>query len=114
MESIFVTKFINNALTESNGNILRNLMEDCIQTEKPMIFDFTGINLFATVCFNASVGFIVFMHGPDLFSKYIKIVNLSDPGQDAYNHSYINAVTYYKKRECEKALQDAASDELFC
>lgn len=112
MRNVSVNQCIDNALTENNGLILREIMLEAINEELPVNLDFSGISLFATVCFNASVGFIIFEYGPDKFDKSIIISNLSKGGEEAYQHSYDNAVSYYRKDTIERSMQDSAIEDL--
>lgn len=96
---IYVKELFTNGLTESNGLILRNKIEEILQkNENEMIvIDFDDLALFATPFFNASIGYFVLKLGPEEFINKFKLKNMTKLCEDTYQHSYENAVEKYKK-----------------
>ena len=98
---IIISELIKNGLTESNGLILREKIEQLIK-ELPesdtVVLDFKDISLFATPFFNASIGYFILNLGPEKFNKIFKLEQISELGLNTYQHSYENAVEIYNKR----------------
>mgnify|MGYP003304911799 CR=1 FL=1 len=59
--TITVKNYTNNALSAESGKVLRSVILDANATNPTdeIILDFEGIVLFATMFFNASVGYLV-------------------------------------------------------
>lgn len=112
MNKIVVREHVKNALTETNGITLRGLMVETITQMLPSEFDFSDIKLFATVCFNASVGYVIFNCGKDNYDKYVSVINLSPSGESAYKHSYENAVEFSNKRTQDQVDHEAIANNL--
>lgn len=100
MNKIIVNKLAKMAMTESAGLELRKEIENFIKTEERIVIDFTGISLFATMFFNASIGHFVMILSPEKCKKLFDLVNLTELGMETYEHSFENAETmYYHKNE---------------
>lgn len=100
-KNINVFEFIKNGLTENNGFILRQKIEEVLKDLKEndvIILNFEKIFLFATPFFNTSIGFFVLTLGPEQFDKIFRIIKISDLGMNTYQHSYENAVENYNKK----------------
>lgn len=100
-KEIIVSKSIKNALTESNGMILREKIEELIKElsgDEKIILNFKDITLFATPFFNASIGYYVLKLGPEKFDKIFELGEISELGLNTYKHSYENAIEIYKKK----------------
>ena len=94
-KTICVKKLFTNGLTENNGLILRNKIEEYLNKNddiEKIIIDFDEITLFATPFFNASIGYFVIKLGPEKFNKKIKLINKTKLCDETYKHSYENAV----------------------
>ncbi len=97
---IIISELINNALTESNGLILREKIEIFLKEmseDDTITLDFKNITLFATPFFNASIGYFILNLGPEKFAKIFKLEQISELGQSTYQHSYENAVEIYNR-----------------
>lgn len=79
------------AMTEEQGLSLRSAMEPLIDAGEPVILDFEGISLFATMFFNASIGYYVLKKGAAYCSRNIQLANISSLGRETYRHSFANA-----------------------
>ena len=95
---IYAYKLFTNGLTESNGLILRDKIEELIKKEERIVIDFEKITLFATPFFNASIGYFVLKLGPEKFNQKFELINMTKLCEDTFNHSYNNAVESYSKK----------------
>ena len=101
IKKIVVSELFTNALTEGNGLILRNKIEEFLKdmSEGDVInVDFSNITLFATPFFNSSIGYFILNLGPEKVSKIITLENISELGTNTYKHSLDNASEIYKKK----------------
>lgn len=79
------------AMTEEQGLLVRDAMEPAVATNEAVVLDFTGISLFATMFFNASIGYYIVEKGVDYCTKNINLINISELGEETYKHSFLNA-----------------------
>ena len=79
------------AMTEEQGLLVRDAMGFAMDTNEPIVLDFAGISLFATMFFNASIGYYIIEKGVDYCEKKIILVNISELGKETYTHSFLNA-----------------------
>lgn len=86
------------AMTEDAGLALRKKMQEALDNGNQVVLDFDGIELFATPFFNSSVGYFVLQYSPDKFGERIQVKNLSELGNQTYEHSYQNAVSVFENR----------------
>lgn len=94
---IIIKDFTTTALSEDAGILLRQHISDFLDKDQIIELDFEGISLFSTTFFNASIGFFVLQMGPDKCKRLFKLVNISDLGQDTYDHSLENAEIVFKR-----------------
>lgn len=98
---IIISNYIKNGLTENNGLIIREKIEQALKELNEgdtIVLNFNGISLFATPFFNSSIGYFLLKLGPRKFDEVIQLEDISDLGQNTYQHSYENAVEIYTKR----------------
>lgn len=79
------------AMTENQGFLVRNAMANAASANESIVLDFEGISLFATMFFNASIGYYIVEKGVDYCTRNIKLINISDLGWETYTHSFENA-----------------------
>lgn len=79
------------AMTEEQGLLVRDAMQPAVVANEAVVLDFTGISLFATMFFNASIGHYVVERGVDYCTNNISLINISDLGRETYRHSFLNA-----------------------
>lgn len=89
---ILINSFTPNALSESAGSELRNKIIEAnkVDSNEEIILDFKGIVLYATMFFNASIGFFIKEDRTEILDK-IKIINITSLGERTYKHSKENA-----------------------
>lgn len=114
-KKIIISELIKNGLTESNGLILREKMEQNLNElleGDTVILDFKDISLFATPFFNASIGYFVLTLGPKKFNKIFKIEQISELGLNTYQHSYENAIEIYNKKTNTEILGEITKNNI--
>lgn len=99
MRTILVSKIAAMALTESDGLKLRKAMEASLENDKEIELDFSGISLFATMFFNASIGNLIMRFSPEKCAEIIRLTHISDLGMDTYQHSFENARFIFVQRD---------------
>ena len=99
-----VNKFTNMAMTESAGLKVRKEIENLISTEKKIIIDFSGISLFATMFFNASIGHFVLLLSPEKCNNLFELINLTELGMETYTHSFENAEAIYNDKNQQSSV----------
>ena len=108
--TIRIKDFTDNALSENSGTVLRSkIIELQSKNVEEIKLDFSGITLFTTMFFNASIGFFIINGKKDLIDK-IELLNITQLGKRTYQHSYDNAVYILnnsaKKEEINKIIND--------
>lgn len=107
--TILISDFTKTALSADAGSIVRNEIIKVFDENscEEIILDFSGITLFATMFFNASIGYLV-KEREEIVEKIIPI-NLSELGKRTYNHSVENAKTILDE-EISKMVSDAIDE----
>jgi len=106
MKKIVIKELFDFCLSEQQGYELRNKIIKCIEEgEQNIELDFSGISLFATTFFNASLAYLFINLTPTKYEELIQISNLSANGQIIYTQSINNA-----KQKLEK--YDSRIDEI--
>lgn len=98
---LIISNFIKNGLTENNGLIIREKIEQILKELNDgdiIVLNFNNISLFATPFFNSSIGYFLLKLGPEKFDEVFKLEEISELGQNTYQHSYENAVEIYTKK----------------
>lgn len=91
MSRIKIKDLCRMAMTEDQGLLVRNAMQPAVKAKEKIILDFEGINLFATMFFNASIGYYIVNTGIKYCTNNIVLENISDLGLETYMHSFKNA-----------------------
>ena len=105
MENIIqIKKYCETALSMTDGEKIRDVINSVIEEKGKVILDFTDISLFATPFFNACIGHFVANLSPEIFEQKISCINLSNLGKETYQYSYNNAVIVYNRNVSEKDL----------
>ena len=114
-KTIEVYKICPYAMFEDDGIALRNMIIEDWNKNADLIFtlDFNGIAMFATMFFNASIGWFVLHKGADETKKRIRYTNLSKLGEETWAHSFSNAVGVANNLEYQQYLSqhDPADEE---
>ena len=101
--TVTIKELTPNALSEAAGTKLREKILEKAAEEKSerIVLDFSGITLYATMFFNASIGYLV-LNRKDVISR-LDLVGLSSLGDKTYKHSLANA-----KEILEQNLQNSS------
>ncbi len=100
--TILIRSFTPNALSEKAGSELRERILSSYSNDSKdrIILDFEGIGLYATMFFNASIGFLIQENLTDIINN-IDIINITPLGKKTLEHSKDNA--NFIKRNANKA-----------
>jgi hypothetical protein len=112
MKTIFVKEYTTMALTEKDGLKLRSAIEQLLAGEPVIVLDFSGISLFATMFFNASIGHLVLKLTPQRCEERIKIDNISELGRETYRHTFENAKEIFAQSGNIQKIADVTSNNL--
>lgn len=91
MAQIRIKEICSIAMTEEQGLSVRSAMAPFVDVDEPVVLDFAGISLFATMFFNASIGYYVLKKGVEYCIQNIRMSNISPLGKETYEHSLSNA-----------------------
>lgn len=112
MKKILIRELTTMAMTEDAGLKLRKVIEDNIDSNDKIILDFESINLFATMFFNASIGYLVLRLTPEKCNELFEIVNISDLGKETYSHSFENAKLIYQNKLKTDNIAEITQDNI--
>lgn len=97
------------AMLDTDGAQLKDMiLSDWDRGEDQVVLDFSGVDLFATPFFNASVGRLVLDRGPEDVNQHLSYINLSDLGQAAWKRSFDNAVAIRNDPDYRRALEQCS------
>lgn len=90
--NILIKSFAPNALSEKSGSELRERILSAYSNDPndTITLDFDEIGLYATMFFNASIGFLIQENMTDIINK-INIINITPLGSKTLEHSKANA-----------------------
>lgn len=103
VNTIVVKDICSYAMFDTDGEKLRDAINANWDADT-IILDFKGIQLFATMFFNASIGWLVMQYGEEEVVQRIKPCNLSRLGEETYQHSFENAVAVRRDPQYAEAL----------
>ena len=103
---IKANEFITTGFSADDATKLNNVIEPLIQQGENITVDFEGITIFTTLFFNNVFAKYIVKMGPEEYQKIFRLVNLSELGENTYQHSVDNAIKYYNLSEDEKKGQD--------
>ena len=109
--TIYVKDICQYAMFDADGMLLRTKMLEAWNKGDSILLDFDHIGLFATMFFNASIGWFVMKYDPAEVEARIETRNLSQLGQDTYHHSFANAIAIKSHPDVQAALSTYADDE---
>lgn len=112
MNKIMVNELTQMAMTESAGMMLRKEIENLLKTEKKVVIDFSGISLFATMFFNASIGHFVMTLSPEMCRNIFELINLSELGMETYTHSFENAEEIYNNKNKQSVIGEITQNNI--
>lgn len=109
---IKASEYIKTGFSANDAECLGAIIEPMVgQCEKIQI-DFSNIKIFTTLFFNISLTKYIVQFGPEKYGEMFEVLNLSEVGQSTYQHSFDNAVEYYKLSATQKSEQSALLSDL--
>lgn len=110
--SIMVSEIIKTALSADDGKKIREIINKELEVEDVVTLDFSNITLFATMFFNAFIGYFIMNSKKEIVDKRINIINISELGKKTYEHSYSNAVFVKNNNiDVQKAINDSINGD---
>ena len=94
------------AISEASGIKLRESVQELLKSYDVVELDFTGITMFTTPFFNASIGYFILKWGPEVTKDKIQIVEatLSEMGHLTLSHSEDNAIDFYNNQDLKEKV----------
>ncbi len=109
--TIYVKDICQYAMFDTDGMLLRAKMLEVWNAGNSVLLDFDHIGLYATMFFNASIGWFVMQYDPAEVEARIKTKNLTPLGQNTYRHSFENAIAIKNQPNMQTALSSYTDDE---
>ena len=106
MTTISVQSIAQYAMFEQDGIRLREAIINTLKNEKIVELDFDGVEYFTTMFFNASIGWLVLFKGPSYVKDRILFKNLSELGEQTWQHSFDNAIKIRNDDDYKDAVQN--------
>jgi len=96
------------AMFENDGEKLRENIEEYWKEDKTdiVILDFSDVDMYATMFFNASIGWLVLHYGEEIVKERLRVENLTKLGEETWKHSYENAIAIAKDPQYKKILSE--------
>ena len=98
MATIKISDLTSFALTEKDGITLREVMQSHFEKDEKIALDFSGVSLFASMFFNASIGYFILKYSPEVALEKIDLINISPLGEETFEHSKVNATEIYRAK----------------
>lgn len=101
-----------NAISMQSGkNLYEKISRELISGGSVEI-DFSGVKIFASPFFNASIGLLLKDINIDELQKRLSIINLSAVDRHLLNHVIANAIEYYKvETKIAETLEDIGKNK---
>jgi hypothetical protein len=93
------------AVSEKSGLKLRHIIQNNLKDKDTLIVNFEGIEKFASMFFNISLGYLARKMGIDDFCKKITIRNITETGKIVLKTSIDNAVSDKKNVSLDETLR---------
>lgn len=98
--------YIKTAFSADDAEKLDKVIMPLIDGNEKITVDFSKIAIFTTLFFNNVFAKHILKMGIDGYNSKFELINLSELGKTTYNHSYNNAVNYYKLSSPEKEVRE--------
>lgn len=86
------TDIIEMAFSYEDGILMRDSISKELENKDMVTVDFSGIDVFTTMFFNACAAYFIVINSEKWFKNHIQFTNLNDLGTVTCNHSIKNAV----------------------
>ena len=103
--------FIKTGFSADDANELDNAIKPLFEQGEKIVVDFDGIKIFTTLFFNNVFAKYILKIGPEKYLECFSLENLSELGQTTYQHSFENAVNYYRLSDAGKKAQDTIVED---
>jgi len=98
MTRIYVREHIGRSgLSKRNGDILYKVIMDHIKENQKIVLDFAGVDAFASLFFNASIGRLLKDYYLEELHERLDFVNLTPVGQNTLRRTIKNSAEYFAK-----------------
>ncbi len=113
MEKINVHGLVGkNAISMQSGEKLYDKLYPLMKSNEVVELDFSGVSLYASPFFNASIGLLLRDFSVDILMKNLSFSDISDVGRDLLNHVVENAIAYYSSSGAvSKGISDVSSED---
>ena len=96
MTEIKANKLISNGFSTDEAEKLSQKIYEAIISGDQVQVDFDGVQYFTTLFFSTALTYWVGEKGSEEYARLITVKNLSESGQETYQHALDYAVEYYK------------------
>ena len=103
--------FIKTGFSADDANELDKVIQPLFERGEKIVVDFEGIKIFTTLFFNNVFAKYILTIGPETYQECFALENLSELGQTTYQHSFDNAVNYYKLSDAGKQAQNTIVED---
>ena len=103
--------FIKTGFSADDATELDKVINPLFEQGEKIVVDFEGIKIFTTLFFNNVFAKYILKSGPDKYQDCFTLDNLSELGQTTYQHSFDNAVNYYRLSDAGKKAQDTIVED---
>ena len=104
---IRASEYIKTGFSANDAACLGTIIEPMVGKGEKIEIDFSNIKIFTTLFFNIALTKYIVQFGPKKYEEMFDVLNLSDVGQSTYQHSFDNAVEYYKLSAAQQSEQTA-------
>lgn len=104
---IRVNEYLKTGFSASDAECLGAVIEPLLEQKGKIQIDFSDIKIFTTLFFNIALTKYIVQFGPQKYEEKFEVLNLSEVGQSTYQHSFDNAIEYYKLSAAQKNEQTA-------
>jgi hypothetical protein len=113
MIKIAILKLIGqNAISMQSGSKLYENISTKIFSKEDVELDFSGVDLFASPFFNASVGLLLKDVSVTDFQQKLKITHINAVGQQLLNLVIANAISFYKNKSAHFEIRHIVRQSL--
>jgi len=116
MTTIKVVDFISSGFSSEDAIALIPAINEARDAGDEMIIDFFGVQYFTTLFFSSALTRLIGELGEGEYRRRVQVRNLSESGDETYQHALDYAVEYFKKtpeeREKEQAIISATMEDI--
>lgn len=92
---IKVSDYLKTGFSANDAERLGAVIEPLLGQNGKIQLDFSHIKIFTTLFFSVALTKYVVQFGPQMYEEKFEVLNLSEVGQNAYQHSLDNAIEHY-------------------